>query len=187
MGILFILRSSRKDHSFIIFRSISFKTKFWQQCIQYNYLTNSPSSSQMKSLYSFFLMSHNNIRNPPQISVVRNCRDIRGWLQQQKKQVSAMTMWMCNLFIIQYMQEDPVKNIKVVHEDIAQINCSVWVNVPCILLASTTANVYCEQYIMDQLKLRAGGLQILICYRYQKHPLLRPQLVRRANRILHTR
>lgn len=50
-----------------------------------NYLTDGATSGQMNSFYSFFLMSHNNIRNPPKLSVVCYGRNIRHRLHQENK------------------------------------------------------------------------------------------------------
>ena len=49
------------------------------------YHTDGATSGQMNSFYSFFLMSHSNIRNPPEFSVVCYGRNIRRWLHQENK------------------------------------------------------------------------------------------------------
>lgn len=50
-----------------------------------NYLTSSATRCQMKNFYPFLLMSHNNIRNPPNLCVVCYGRNIRSWLHQRSK------------------------------------------------------------------------------------------------------
>ena len=49
------------------------------------HLTDSATSGQVNSFYSFPLMSHNNIRNPPELSVVCYGRNIRQRLHQESK------------------------------------------------------------------------------------------------------